>query len=253
MSTLSRREALKVLGLSAFAPVPFSSESQAGTETSSEDRSLKILVAGAHPDDPETGCGGTIARYTNAGHEVINLYLTKGEAGISGKTQEEAARIRTAEANDACKILNTRSLFAGQIDGDTEVTGRAYQQMREMVREEQPDLLFTQWPVDSHRDHRAVSLLIYDAWLALGKAIPLYYYEVMSGIQTQSFNPTDYVDITSVESTKREACFAHKSQNPSELYPIHERMSRFRGMEYGCDHAEAFVRHEQSPPFSLFG
>ncbi|HEX6908343.1 MAG TPA: PIG-L family deacetylase, partial [Terriglobales bacterium] len=45
---------------------------------------LKIVVAGAHPDDPESGCGGTIALYTDLGHEVTILYLTRGEAGIKG-------------------------------------------------------------------------------------------------------------------------------------------------------------------------
>lgn len=252
MSDITRREALKMMGASAFATVPFRSGHDEGA-TENRGNPLKVLVAGAHPDDPETGCGGTIARYTQAGHEVVNLYLTKGEAGIPGKTHNEAAQIRTAEAREACMTLNARTRFFGQIDGDTEVTSEAYKLVKKILDSENPDLLFTQWPVDSHRDHRVVSLLVYDAWQAMGKSVPLYYYEVMSGIQTQSFNPTDYVDITPVESIKREACFAHQSQNPGELYPIHEKMSRFRGMEYGCEHAEAFIRHEQSPPFTLIG
>lgn len=251
MSDYTRKEALKMLGVSAMGAVPMGMKSASGFPI--QDQKLKILVAGAHPDDPETGCGGTVARYTKAGHEVVNLYLTRGEGGIPNKTHDEAAEIRTAEAQKACEILNARSLFAGQVDGETEVSAKAYSHIREMIETENPDLIFTQWPVDTHRDHRAISVLVYDAWLNSGKSVPLYYYEVMSGIQTQSFNPTDYVDITSVEEIKREACFAHESQNPDELYPIHEQMSRFRGMEFGCDHAEAFVRHEQSPPFRLIG
>ena len=60
-------------------------------------RKLKVVVAGAHPDDPESGCGGTIARYSDLGHEVVIIYLTRGEVGIDGKSPKEAAEIRTAE------------------------------------------------------------------------------------------------------------------------------------------------------------
>lgn len=238
-----------MLGTSTITAVPFS----LAAYSSPKQEKLKILVAGAHPDDPETGCGGTIARYARENHEVVALYLTRGEGGIQGRSHEEAARIRTQEAAKACDIMGARPIFAGQVDGDTKVSNQQYEEVRKLIEQEDPDLLLTQWPVDSHRDHRAVSLLVYDAWATLGKKIPLYYYEVMSGLQTQNFNPTDYVDITSTNDIKRNACLTHESQNPGELLQIHEQMSRFRGMEYGCEHAEAFVRHEQSPPFSLIG
>src|SRR5437868_11719363 len=70
-----------------------------------EQAKLRILIIGAHPGDPEAGCGGTIARYVRGGHTVTNLYLTRGEGGIRGKTAEQAAQTRTAEADAACKIL----------------------------------------------------------------------------------------------------------------------------------------------------
>src|SRR5438128_1960936 len=83
--------------------------------------SLKIVCVGAHPDDPESGSGGTLARYTTAGHAVTVIYLTRGEAGIAGNSHDEAAAIRTTEAEAACKILGAKLVFAGQIDGATEV------------------------------------------------------------------------------------------------------------------------------------
>src|SRR5689334_22270525 len=86
-------------------------------------RTLKILCVGGHPDDPESGCGGTLAKFASLGNDVSIIYLTRGEAGIAGKTHDEAASIRTNEAVAACKILNTQSIFAGQIDGDTIVNG----------------------------------------------------------------------------------------------------------------------------------
>ncbi len=215
------------------------------------ERRLKVIVAGGHPDDPESGCGGTIARYTDLGHEVVAMYLTRGEAGIEGKSHAEASAIRTAEARKACEILKARSLFGGQVNGATEVSPTRYEEFRKILESERPDLVFTHWPIDTHPDHRAISLLVYDAWLRGGKKFALYYFEVMSGAQTQQFSPTHYVDITATEARKRAACFVHKSQNPAEWYSLHEEMNRFRGMECGCKFAEAFVRHIQSPDVSL--
>src|SRR5206468_3121014 len=83
---------------------------------------LSIVCVGAHPDDPESGCGGTLSRYAALGHTVKIVYLTRGERGITGKSLEEAARIRTAEAEAACRIIGATPLFFGQIDGATELT-----------------------------------------------------------------------------------------------------------------------------------
>ena len=204
---------------------------------------LKVVVAGAHPDDPESGCGGTIALYTGLGHEVTILYLTRGEAGIKGKSAQEAAAIRTAEAQQACAILKAKPVFAGQIDGNTELNPARYQQFSEILQAKQPDIVFTQWPIDTHRDHRATSLLVYDAWLQAQRAFELYYFEVEQGAQTQLYHPTNYVDITKTAGRKRDSCFVHASQDPAGWYQLHEKMNQFRGMESGCQQAEGFIRH----------
>jgi N-acetylglucosamine malate deacetylase 1 len=220
--------------------------SASGEEPAAPSRRLKVIVAGAHPDDPESGCGGTMALYSSLGHEVVSLYLTRGEAGIEGKSHNEAAAIRTSESLHACRILRVRPVFAGQIDGATEVNPARYAAFREILEAEHPDIVLTQWPVDTHRDHRATSLLTYDAWLQSGRKFALFYFEVMSGEQTQNFSPTHYVDIATTESLKRQACFAHASQNPAEFYAVHDVMNRFRGMESGVKFAEGFVEHVQS-------
>ena len=218
-------------------------------------KKLKVIAAGGHPDDPESAAGGTMARYADLGHDAINLYLTRGEAGIKGKTHDEAAAIRSAEIEKACAVLKCRAEFVGQIDGATEVSVARYEEVRKILEKERPDLVFTHWPVDTHRDHRAISLLVYDAWLRLGKKFALYYFEVDLGAQTQTFHPTHYVDITSVEERKREACYCHASQNPKGGFydKYHEPMARFRGMEANVKYAEAFVRHSQSREETLPG
>ena len=241
---LLRRSTLAVA--SAGIGLPLLSH-QATGEASDASRKLKVIVAGGHPDDPESGCGGTAALYADLGHDVAMLYLTRGEAGIPGKSAPEAAAIRTAECQRACAILRARPIFAGQIDGNTEVSPSRYADFAKVLQAEHPDVVFTHWPIDTHRDHRAVSLLVYDAWVGSGRNFSLYYFEVDQGSQTQHFHPTDYVDIGRTESRKRAACFAHASQQPEQgFYQLHEKMNRFRGMECGCELAEGFVRHGQN-------
>jgi N-acetylglucosamine malate deacetylase 1 len=203
-------------------------------------RRLKLIVAGGHPDDPESTAGGTMALFADQGHEVVALYLTRGEAGIKGKSAAEAAVIRTAEAEKACAILKARPRFVGQVDGATEINASRYDEVRRILEEEKPDVVLAQWPVDTHRDHRALSLLVTDAWHRSGRAFALFYTEAETGIQTQHFTPTHYVDISAVEPRKRAACDAHVSQNPAGFYADHEVVHRFRGQESGCDRAEAF-------------
>jgi LmbE family N-acetylglucosaminyl deacetylase len=255
MKDLTRRELLnRGAGLAGAAAVRLPVEKAAETAQGGGvtlTRKLKVVVAGAHPDDPETGCGGTIARYSDLGHEVVVLYLTRGERGIKGKSYDEAGKIRTAEAQKACEILKARALFAGQVNGMVEVTYTRYDEFRKILEGEKPDLVYTQWPIDTHEDHRATSLLTYDAWLRGGKKFALYYYEVMTGQQTSHFWPTHYVDITATEGRKRQACYAHASQDPDGFYALHDEMDRFRGHECGCHLAEAFIRHAQSPDDSL--
>ena len=83
MTNISRRESLRLLAapiaVAAFGAIPLGTVAVARPRFG---RKLKVLVAGAHPDDPESGCGGTIARYVNEGHAVTALYLTRGEAGV---------------------------------------------------------------------------------------------------------------------------------------------------------------------------
>jgi len=97
------------------------------------------------------------------------------------------------------------SEFIGQIDGNCEITRERYSPLFALFKKEEPDIILTHWPIDSHRDHRICSILVYDAWLNLGRKSALYYCEAMSGVQSQNFTPTDYIDITSVVKQKHEA------------------------------------------------
>jgi LmbE family N-acetylglucosaminyl deacetylase len=208
----------------------------------SSGHATKIVCVGGHPDDPESGCGGTLARYAALGASVTIIYLTRGEAGIPRKPHAEAAAIRSAECEAACRILGAKPVFAGQIDGATVVDQNAAESLRKLIFAEDPDVVFTQWPIDTHLDHQAASTLAFRAWLAARGRFELYYYEVDLGEQTMGFHPTDYVDVSAVREKKKAALFAHKSQDGEAIYrDFHQAMESYRGRESGCGAAEAFV------------
>ena len=207
---------------------------------------LKIIVTGGHPGDPEYGCGGTVARYVQEGHEVVFLYLNNGEVADPQNLNGHLRGVRTAEAQKACEILRCRPLFASQIDGDSIIDQTHYAEYRQILEDQQPDLVLTHWPIDNHADHRANWMLVYDAWIKMKRGFGLYYYEVSNGEDTLMFNPTHYVDITAVEAQKRAACYAHASQAPGRYYGVQERVTAFRGLECGCRLAEGYIHQSQS-------
>jgi len=204
---------------------------------------LRVICVGGHPDDPESGCGGALVRYAAAGHEVTIVYLTRGERGIDGKSLDEAARIRTAEAESACRIIGAKPVFFGQIDGATELTQAHVAAMSQLLAARSPDILLAHWPVDTHMDHQVASILTIRAWMRL-RTPALYFFEVNSGSQTEGFLPNTYVDITPVVEQKKRALFAHTSQDGQGIWrEHHEIMAAWRGREVGVQTAEGFVHH----------
>jgi N-acetylglucosamine malate deacetylase 1 len=204
-------------------------------------RKLKAIVAGGHPGDPEYGCGGTISRLTSLGHEVVLLYLNDG----AWPPTPSATRI--AEAAKASAILKARHLYANQQNGHAIVDNDHYEALAKLLEAEKPDLVLTQWPIDNHRDHRAITNLTYDAWNHSKRSFALYYYEVSDGEDTLQFAPTHYIDITAAEPAKRAACYAHLSQTPDRYYHLQDSVATFRGTESGFNRAEAFVLQQRSP------
>jgi LmbE family N-acetylglucosaminyl deacetylase len=205
---------------------------------------LKIVVAGGHPGDPECGCGGSIARFTDLGHDVAILYLNRGEGYCGGSPLDRCGSIRTAEAREACRILKARPVFAGQIDGQAVVDDRQYAAFARLLAAENPDVVLTQWPIDQHRDHRAIALLSLDAWWKAGRRYALYFYEVAE--DTTMFTPREYIDISGVEERRRASCYAHASQQPDKWYPKQVEITRMHGAECRRAQAEAFSSHPDS-------
>ena len=234
-----KRTKIILLGLCCLLMLPLSM--QAGEKWLQGYK--KVLVIGAHPDDPESMCAGTMLKLKAMGAEVVAVYLTSGEAGIVGKTHEQARTIRQAEARKACEVLGVRAVFLTQTDGNAEVNKERYAEMKALIEAEQPDMVITHWPIDSHRDHRVCSILVYDAWRMTGRGFDLYYSEVMTGMQTQNFTPSLWVDITDYRDNKIEAYLCHESQElEGAVKEYHDTMERMRGMECQAKYAEAFVQ-----------
>ena len=246
-SDLSRRrfvtESLAAVGpgLLAATVLP-GTAAEPGTENG-RGKALKVVCVGGHPDDPESGCAGTLSRYVEMGHSVTVIYLTRGERGIPGKTNDEAAAIRSGECEAACKIIGAKGLFAGQIDGSADFTRARVDELKKLLAPEKPDVVFTHWPIDTHMDHQVASMCTIRAALALETRPALYFFEVNTGSQTQGFTPNTYVDVSTVLEKKKAALLAHVSQDGEGVWrEHHEPIAIWRGREAGVKYAEAFVR-----------
>ena len=127
------------------------------------DDKLRVLVIGAHPDDPEWYAGGVIAKYARQGHSVRLVTLTNGDAGHSTLHGEELARRRRAEAAAAGACLGVEVVVLDNHDTmlfpTLEVRADVIRQMREF----RPDLVMTHRPWDYHADHRYTAQAVQDA------------------------------------------------------------------------------------------
>jgi LmbE family N-acetylglucosaminyl deacetylase len=246
----SRRDFLKSTAILGAAALPLGAAENSNSSPRSA-RKIKVVCVGGHPDDPESSSAGTLARYSAAGHDVTILYLTRGERGIRNTGLDEAAKIRTAECEAACKIIGAKPIFFGQIDGDTSVTKAHVERMTKLLAEENPQVVYTHWPLDTHMDHQVASFLTIRACMNLGYRFALYFFEVNTGSQTEGFFPNTYVDVTAVLDKKKNALVAHVSQDGQGVWrEHHEIITAWRGREAGVKAAEAFVRFNRDAKIS---
>src|SRR5712671_5623998 len=137
MKPISRRSMLTKtswLGTSFTVGLAAATVTEAPGQLTPRKSNLKVVVTGGHPGDPEYGCGGTVARYTDLGHEVVLLYLNQGE--WTDKPSDDPGPVRVAEARKACEILKARPAFAGQIDGKAIVDPAHYEKFRQLLERE---------------------------------------------------------------------------------------------------------------------
>ena len=217
-----------------------------------------VLAVGAHPDDLEILCGGTLARFVREGHEVVMCNAARGDRGSFVHTSEEIATIRGEEARRAAELCGARHRTLGLHDAEVNAADPAQQRLVvDLVRETKPDLIITHHPQDYMGDHNEVSKLVFDssfyATLPLyetgrerhGIVTPIYYMDTIMGL---GFQPTEYVDVSDVIDTKAAMLEAHESQltwlRDHDGVDIVEQMrtaTRFRGLQCGVQYAEGFA------------
>jgi bacillithiol biosynthesis deacetylase BshB1 len=177
---------------------------------------LDLLAVGAHPDDVEISCGGTLALAARQGLRVGILDLTRGELGTNGTPEE-----RSREAEAAARLLGARGRWnaalpdGGLVASDPGQTAEAVGWIRRL----RPTVLLTHFPRDRHPDHVAASELLDRAWYLAGlrryapSAEPPFRprarYHFASRV---GFTPSFIVDIGEVWDVKRRAILAHATQ-----------------------------------------
>ncbi len=222
---------------------------------------LDILAIGAHPDDVELGCSGTLMKHIDRKHKVGILDLTKGELGTRGD-----AKTRLKEVEAASKIMGVHARQnLGFEDGFFKNDKEHQLELIKFIRLYQPTVVLTNAILDRHPDHARAAQLTYDACFLAGlpkietklkgekqKAFrpkALYHY-----IQALHIEPHFVVDITNYFDRKLQSIHAYKSQfyNPDSNEPktfisspqflefVKARAIHF-GMPIGAKYAEAFT------------
>jgi LmbE family N-acetylglucosaminyl deacetylase len=231
---------LAVLLLAAvIAPGGFNTSANAIEPPDQPAPKLKVVIFGAHPDDPESGAGGLAAVLTRQGHQVIFAYGTtfRGERRFLGQPERE---VRQREAASACRVLGATPKFFPYSHELLAVDQKTLQAIGSWLEDVKPDVVITHWPLDTHPNHNAVSSLVWQCYKRKGRW-NLYFFEVMTDEQSIRFPPDLYLDIAPVLDLKRLALEEHKSQNPREIWEYHEGMHRRRGAECGRQAAEAYL------------
>jgi len=128
-----------------------------------EEQPLRIIAFGAHPDDCEFRAGGTAAKWAKLGHKVKFVSVTNGDIGHSIIAGGPLALRRTAEVQEAAKILGIETEVLDIHDGELMPTLENRRTIIRLIREWEADIVITNRPNDYHPDHRYTSILVQDA------------------------------------------------------------------------------------------
>lgn len=224
---------------------------------------MKVLAIGAHPDDIEIICAGTMIKYSMQGDEVFICHACDGSKGSKTHTSEEIAKIRRFEAIESASIIGAKSLTAGIPDGEVVLDLNCRLKIVDVIRQADPDLIITHHPGDYMTDHINVSRLVFEAtYLASLKLLKtnyepstklpyLYYMDTLGGI---NFAPADFVDITDTIDTKISMMMKMKSQigwlkdmHDCDIEEYIKVVARYRGFQAAVFYAEGFIQAQLYP------
>lgn len=224
---------------------------------------MRVLAIGAHPDDLEILCAGTLARYAQTGHQVVMCVATDGTAGHMEIKPPELAQIREREARAAADVIKAEFIWLGFPDElifNDRATRLAFV---DAIRRARPDVIITHSPDDYHPDHRMVNRLVFDASFVASlpnietdqpahpAVPPIYYMDTLAG---KGFHPTEYVDISTTMELKRQMLACHASQltwlkehDDIDIVEFMEVVARTRGFQCNVPYAEGFRQEDVWP------
>ena len=190
---------------------------------------VDILAIGAHPDDVELGCGGTLAKLISEGKTVAVIDLTQGELGTRGTNIT-----RAEEAAEATRVMGYVGRENLKMKDGFLVNSEEYQlEIVKMIRKYQPDIVFANAIDDRHPDHAKAAKLVSDACFLSGlvkiettldnesqkawRPKQIFHY-----IQWKNITPAFVVDVSGFMEKKIEACLAYKTQfyDPKSTEPM---------------------------------
>jgi LmbE family N-acetylglucosaminyl deacetylase len=217
----------------------------------------RAMLVIPHPDDGESGCGGTVAKWTREGCKVLYVVCTNGDKGSSDPemTSERLAQIREIEQKKATEVLGVDELvFLGYGDGALEDTSVFRGQIVEQIRRFQPDVLLAMDPrrmSHSHRDHRISGQTALDASFPFARDVLHFPEHLVAGLDTHkvgtvllwgSENPDVVVDI------KMHALAAHESQLSADMTRI-EQFAKRRAADAAAEAADYGYNYEYAEIF----
>ena len=215
---------------------------------------MRVLAIGAHPDDVEIACSGTLAKCVKRGDKVIVCHVSTGNLGHVVIPPDELKVMRAAEAKRAGQLAGIEVISAGFDDLDIFDGNRSSRdRIVEVIQYAQPDFIITHNPDDYMPDHTAVSRLVFDASFAAtlpnypteakraAQLVPIYYMDTLAGV---GFEPTEYVDISEEIDLKIRMLCCHESQivwmrdhDGIDFADMVRTCSRYRGYQCGADYA----------------
>ena len=221
-----------------------------------------LLVIAPHPDDPEFGIGGTVARLTGEGKKVAYVICTNGNKGTSDRSikPEDLAIIREKEQRDAARTLGVSEVvFLGYPDQCIEDTPEFRKLLVKMIRTYRPEVVASTDPYRKyqwHRDHRITGQVVADAVFPFARDHLAYPDLLEQGYEPHKvaemwFWGTDDVnyrsDITATFDTKIQALTCHASQVGNAPEEMRERLKSIAMMNATGERyelAEVFHRVE---------
>jgi LmbE family N-acetylglucosaminyl deacetylase len=197
-----------------------------------------VLALGAHPDDIEIGMGGTVAKLVGMGYDV-KLVIATLPNFVKTDTKEE----RKKESTMSAKVMGCKTPEFLDL-GPEEITfnRKFVTQINEIVRNCEPDAIFTQWIGDTHQDHQALTKAVIAA-ARDSNDVFMYETTIPGGISETAFRPQLYVDVTETLDSKRNAldCFDSQKIRCGHLW-VDAIVGRcaYRGYQMNTKYAEAF-------------